>query len=190
MTQEEVGRQFGISQSRVGQIVQRVRLWKSNQPWQLPDLTEQQQINLATHETRQWLEALFDMALHELKSPDPKVGFMNAALRAVSKLGELGGAGQQWKRQGDRGQGPGVRSQGEETGNRGQETEAGSQEPATPPKSPLLNKKNDDSCSDNERRCGASRCSKGGSAQVEQSRPQKKVKKAGIQALMAEKVAA
>jgi predicted transcriptional regulator len=138
MSQYDVAELFGISQPRVCQIVEEVRTWKSTVPGQIPGMTDEQQVNLATHETRRWLEVIRDKAMKHLdasekdlhfqkivtekqeevqrvdniKPQSPKSGFLNIALKAVIKSGELGGAGQQWaKGSAKRAQEPGARGQ-------------------------------------------------------------------------------
>ena len=102
--QEDVARQFHISPTRVRQLIRRVRLWKSTVPWQMLGLTDEQQINLATHETRDWLEAIRDRALSGDAASDqhtprsPKCGFLAIALQATCRWGRIGGAGEQWRR--------------------------------------------------------------------------------------------
>ena len=119
-THEEVAKQFQISRQRVGQLVRQVQRYKSNLPAQIQGLTEEQQINLATHETRQWLEEVRDQAIRKLQETrhteertlddgsgtsqkasvtrqlPPRSGFLAVALQAVSRWGALGGAGEQW----------------------------------------------------------------------------------------------
>ncbi len=119
--QAEVAQQFHITPQRVRYLVRRVRLWKCTLPWQLDGLTDEQQINLATHETRDWLEEVRDQALDKLNDTTtteertvpsqgdqpaqprtvskrllPKSGFLNVAMNAVSRWGRLGGAGEHW----------------------------------------------------------------------------------------------
>ncbi len=122
ISQYDVAEIFGISQPRVCQIVQEVRTWKSTVPWEFAGMTDEQQINLATHETRRWLEVIRDKCLAKAddtecgssqmvfdkngtqvrnavdrRSQTPKPGFMAVALQAVIKAGQLGGAGEQWR---------------------------------------------------------------------------------------------
>jgi predicted transcriptional regulator len=123
MSQHDVAAIFGLSQPRVCQIVAEVRTWKATVPWEVAGMTDEQQINLATHETRQWLSVIRDKALEKAdltegashrmvydksgqqvhsesnrRSIPPKPGFLAIALQAVLKAGQLGGAGEQWKR--------------------------------------------------------------------------------------------
>ncbi|HUE70098.1 MAG TPA: hypothetical protein VMP01_04345 [Pirellulaceae bacterium] len=123
MSQYDVAEIFGLSQPRVCQIVEEVRTWKATVPWEVAGMTDEQQINLATHETRQWLTVIRDKALEKAdltegashrmvydkngqqvhsesnsRSIPPKPGFLSIALQAVLKAGQLGGAGEQWKR--------------------------------------------------------------------------------------------
>ncbi|HUE71729.1 MAG TPA: hypothetical protein VMP01_12655 [Pirellulaceae bacterium] len=123
MSQYDVAQIFDLTQPRVCQIVQEVRAWKSTVAWEFPGMTGEQQMNLATHETRRWLEVIRDksLAAHDqtaaqqetvrtsenaggftgrnttLQSQPPRPGFLNIALKAVLKAGELGGAGEQWR---------------------------------------------------------------------------------------------
>ena len=122
LLQHDVAQIFDITQPRVCQIVQEVRAWLSTTPWELSGMTEQQQMNLATHETRRWLEVIRKKALASHEKTDaqceklrtvedqrgnvhrertyhnqpPTSGFLKVALQATIKAGELGGAGQQW----------------------------------------------------------------------------------------------
>jgi hypothetical protein len=121
MLQHDVAQIFDITQPRVCQIVQEVRAWLSTTPWELAGMTEQQQMNLATHETRRWLDVIRKKALDAHEKTDaqcaryrtvenqrgkvsertfhnqpPTAGFLKVALQATIKAGELGGAGQQW----------------------------------------------------------------------------------------------
>src|SRR5687768_1511083 len=49
MSQYDVAQLFDITQPRVCQIVQEVRAWKSTVAWEVPGMTDRQQMNLATH---------------------------------------------------------------------------------------------------------------------------------------------
>jgi predicted transcriptional regulator len=122
MSQHDVAQIFDVTQPRVCQIVQEVRAWLSTVPWEFPGMTDEQQMNLATHETRRWLEVIRKKSLagHEktdaqcetirsienqagfvrrektYRTQPPTSGFLKVAMQAVVKAGELGGAGQQW----------------------------------------------------------------------------------------------
>ncbi|HUE72849.1 MAG TPA: hypothetical protein VMP01_18330 [Pirellulaceae bacterium] len=123
MSQHLVAEIFGLSQVRILQIVREVRAWKSTVPYDIPGMTDQQQINLATHETRQWLVRIRDKCFEQAdmissgetktyidesqnttrrtisqRSVTPKPGFMAVALAAVNQAGKLAGAGEQWVR--------------------------------------------------------------------------------------------
>lgn len=123
MSQHMVAEVFGLSQVRVLQIVREVRAWKSTVPYDIPGMTDQQQINLATHETRQWLVRIRNKCFEQAdmissgetktyidesqnttrrtisqRSVTPKPGFMAVALAAVNQAGKLAGAGEQWMR--------------------------------------------------------------------------------------------
>jgi hypothetical protein len=48
LSQHLVAEIYGLSQTRISQIVREVRAWKATLPYEIPGMTEQQQINLAT----------------------------------------------------------------------------------------------------------------------------------------------
>ena len=127
MSQYDAAQVFDITQPRVCQILQEVRAWLSTVSWEFPGMTAEQQMNLATHETRRWLEVIHKKALashakadanletvrkiddqrghvrteRTSRSHPPTPGFLKLAFQAVVKSGELAGAGQQWLANGE-----------------------------------------------------------------------------------------
>lgn len=200
MSQYDVAEIFDVTQPRVCQIVQEVRAWKSTVAWEFPGMTGEQQMNLATHETRRWLEVIRDksLAAHDqtaaqqetvrtsenaggftgrnttLQSQPPRPGFLNIALKAILKAGELGGAGEQWKNRGMDQAECGVE---DESGMRNAECGVEERDPAPPSQTPTetsngrLLKKNPPPFSPQNGKANGHKVSDGpGSAQVEKSR--------------------